>query len=740
MGKIKSAQTDSLFVFSPGSGNAGNYFIYNIGSAYIISYLQLHGYSASQFIYRDFINLDNCVRKILLYGARIVGFTAFNSNFLTSAILAEKIRNASPETLIVFGGPVATNYAEFILGRYPFIDACFRNESEETFLQFLNLLSDNSFELERTDLKQVKGISYRIGNKICCNPDSNILVENSSFADSLDKYASPYLNGIIPASDAFETGILTARGCNQNCIYCNCAVLSKRRFTTHSVDRVISEVDFISGYANRKEVLNFYDDAFTLIPQRAKTICKAIIENRIKINLSCITRCDCIDEELLDLMKEAGFLSIGFSLESANPRTLRIIGKVHKAEDEPSDQMEAEVKFIEKLGEMSAYAKKIGIKQVFSSIMVGLPRESLKEANRTIETIDNYEDIDFFSHNILTIFKGTPLYSKYQKYGYGIQLIDDNPIFSRTIYPDDTVDKVKISSKSQINEIQKTNDLNALKVLSWAPEKNNSEGWFNNIVLFSDKTESEFVTWLKAILSINGTIIQVYSDEEALFDNFRRNHETFIRYGSPSLNLRNYYLKKINGSLQLCSYLPHLMRDGRETSISICSFDFVKSNLTNPAIDFTKVICRESGSDDSILAFDFFSGLKSEKSLFDYLVNRKPFPYFANLCKWTKNLSNCTKRDTLFINDKAEIRFCWFGITVGRTGQSYSEIVGNFETHRNAVSDQRKCKMCVAHPHCIKCPDPFPISGEEYCKRQKMNDISDVTEGVMNFDVFKIYV
>jgi radical SAM superfamily enzyme YgiQ (UPF0313 family) len=744
MNEISRNHLDALFIFSPGGEDANNYFFYNTGSAYIISFLRLNGYTAEQFIYNDFINLENCLKKILMYNAKVIGFTVFNTNFITSILIAEQLKKISPETIIAFGGPTATIYSEFILGKYPFIDVCFRNESEEIFLQFIIQLSDNHFDFKRIDLGQIKGISYRYENKICKNPESNILVKNFKITDYLDKYPSPYLSSVIPGPAAFNVGLITARGCNQNCVYCNCAVLSKRRLFTHSVDRVIDEVDFVSKYYIRNQILNFFDDAFTLIPQRAKKICNALIENKIKIPLGCITRCDFIDEELLDLMMKAGFVSIGFSLESANPKTLRIIGKVHKAEDNPSDKLEKEVLFIEKLRVASTYAKKIGIKNVFSSIMVGLPNETIEEANRTIEAIDKCVNIDFYTHNLLKIYQGTPLFSTYPKYGYKIKFIDNNPIFSRTIYPNEIVKKVNVSSKSLIHLTQKAKDNSALKILSLTDEKNGSERWFNNIILLSDTLGRHFVDWLKRILAINGTIIQIYSNKDALFDHYENNNEIFIRYFSPSLNILNYYLKRDNNLLLLNSYSPYspslLNLENKEGSISICDFNFVRSNLTNPEIDFLKILCKESDVDDAISAYDYFCEAKKEKNLFDYLINKKVFPYFANLCKWTKDLSNCQKRNTLIINDISEIRLCWYGRKIGTVGQSYKEIFKNFESCQNKVSNQRKCNHCVAKNYCNKCITPFPVSDKEYCIKQKMNDITRVTELFMSFDAFKQYM
>ena len=108
MSKIFRNQVDCLFIFSPGGGDANNYFLYHIGSGYIISFLRLNGYTAEQFIYNDFINLENCVRKILMYNAKVIGFTVFNTNFITSILIAEELKKISPKTIIALGGPTAT--------------------------------------------------------------------------------------------------------------------------------------------------------------------------------------------------------------------------------------------------------------------------------------------------------------------------------------------------------------------------------------------------------------------------------------------------------------------------------------------------------------------------------------------------------------------------------------------------------------------------------------------------------
>jgi len=184
-------------------------------------------------------------------------------------------------------------------------------------------------------------------------------------------------------------------------------------------------------------------------------------------------------------MKEAGFVSIGFSLESANPQTLRRIGKVHVAEDIPSHGFEKEIRFIESLDRVTSYAKKIGIESIVASIMVGLPGETVSEARRTIEAIDRNKNIDHYAHNFLTISRNT-LIRYYEKYGYKIRYIDNNPIFSKVTYPADVVRKVYISPKSNLHQLKRYNDKSTLGILSLTCEKNKTENGFR-FILKSDR-------------------------------------------------------------------------------------------------------------------------------------------------------------------------------------------------------------------------------------------------------------
>ncbi len=73
---------------------------------------------------------------------------------------------------------------------------------------------------------------------------------------------------------------------------------------------------------SKEKVVTIYDDAFTLNIHRAKEICKRIIEKKFCFKLTCETRVDRMNDELLELMAEAGFKRVSFGLEIAVPEIL----------------------------------------------------------------------------------------------------------------------------------------------------------------------------------------------------------------------------------------------------------------------------------------------------------------------------------------------------------------------------------------------------------------------------------
>lgn len=728
-----------IFVFPPAASSSEEYiyghFNFCLGSAYIISYLLQEGFIATVFLASKPINISECAAQILSTKPKVVGFTVYHSNYCLCQLIAHALKEVNPGIIIIFGGPTASVQPGVVLKNNDFVDICVRNEGEETCLELLSILDDVNFDLKKAWLpfEKVKGITYRAGDHIRENPGRDILFKNRKTPGFLDKYPSPYLNGVLNSS---KIGILTARGCNQHCVYCNCAMISKRSIATHSTDRVIGELDYISKKLGYDNFVVIYDDAFTLMPDRALEICHKIIENKIKLPLICVTRCDKLNEELLFAMKEAGFMSLGMALESGVPHILRNIGKVQHPDTKNDDNFEKEKEFIEKFKKYTSLAKDIGINYVFASIMLGLPGETLEEGQQTLDLIRSLEDkLDYYSHNVFKLLPRTPIFYNYEKYGIKL-LEEDNRIHYKTIHTYDTR-KIPLAPVANLEVDSIRQDKINMKSLALLTSKTPSVNYFNKLILFSDIITEELVVWLQSYLAVNGPLIQIYSNLDRAKQYQEDNEDALRKFMSPSSSQMGYYqTHKKDSVFTLTPFRTYVY--GKQSGITI---DFVKtaSGLScSPAkMNPLHYICIDREREDTLQLHRLLCNLSNQDNPVNHLVCNPIYPYISGLCRWKKNSANCRTLETLIVDADGNVRTCWNGDPVGKVGMPFPGILENIRNIQRAVENRRNCKNCKKRAVCIKCIFPGPLSEKEYCNLKRNFNTEKAAELMRAFDQFK---
>ena len=316
------------FLFTPGGQKPE--FQHHLGIAYAQAYMKQFDLPSIQVIPRAGCNYDECLEALEATNAPVIGFPVFDNNFYLVRKLASRIKEQHPDKLVLAGGPAATFSDELILKQSPGIDLCVRFEGEETLTELLPTLIKHGLN---GAISQIQGVSFRRNGSIVRTPNRPLHGLNRSVEDALDDIPSPYLTGILNGTEG--AGILTARGCVHHCTYCNFSAMSRHTIRYHSVERVIAELKHFKETLLRhpemrpdRKLISIHDDAFTLNAARAKKICRRIIEEELRLSLTCLCRADNIDAELVELLKAAGFADISFGLESAVPRVLRNIKKV----------------------------------------------------------------------------------------------------------------------------------------------------------------------------------------------------------------------------------------------------------------------------------------------------------------------------------------------------------------------------------------------------------------------------
>lgn len=737
--KVGNKNPHIIFVYLPASSSAitgAGYFRMPLGSAYIIAYLRQKGLNARQFLSAQAMNVGKCVSELVSLKPKAVGFTVYHSNYWECQLVAKGLKEAAPGTVILFGGPTATVQSQVILKNNPYVDICVENEGEETCLEVVIRLEDVSFNLNKASLEKIKGISYRLDDSILKNPGRDISSGCRAIPGFLDRYPSPYLSGVTLTPGM---GIITARGCNQHCVYCNCSVLSKRSITTHSVTRVIEELDWLSKkIGNHAKPVDIFDDAFTLLPGRALEICHGIIENKINIPLVCMTRCDTIDEELLEKMKEAGFKAVGFSLESAVPRILRKIGKIQSPNTKSDDSFEKEKEFIKKFKKYISYAKKIGIETVYTSIMLGLPTETPQEGRETVNLVRGLgKALDFYSHNVLHVYPGTPLFYNHEQYGIKLKMYDDQ-IHYKTIHPYDTSQiKVLTAPKSGLEKVGISQDKSNMKwfALSLSGKKRTTD-YFDKIILCADVITKEVVHWLQQYLAINGYLIQIYRDFYRANYYYRENEDALINYGSPTIYHVSYYQTgKQDGVTTFIPFRMHV--SGKSCGIAI---DWVNTQIglssANAKINPVKSICIDREREDVLQLHRALTDLSGKDNLGEI-----PFyPYISSLCRWEnmgKTQVNCKELEIVIVDADNHVKTCWNGKPIGKIGTPLPEILDNLENLHQNAENKRGCKNCLKKAVCSKCIFPAPLSETEYCDLKRAGNTGKGSEFLRWSEIFK---
>lgn len=451
-----------------------------IGLAYLEAYIKKNGYTSKQLIPAS-LNVDDIAGEIIKENPKFVGFSIYDTNYYYCKLLAIKIKEANPNIIIMAGGPTATFNADLIMTDSSAFDYCQKGYGEFGIIKLLN------YELKFEGfLEEIEGLVYRDKDKIIHNKIANL-------PTNIDMFPSPYLSDI----DFFPERkiVLTSRGCIHNCVYCNCKSMCNKRVYYHSVERVIDELKYISDREKGAYVL-IGDDAFTLDIKRAKEICRKIIGNNIKLNLFCETRVDRLDDELLDLLKKAGFIKMDFGLESAVPKILRNVQKLFYNDNDTSYEKEKE--FLNIMKTAIIKTKKLNLDPMVN-IITGLPGEDENDAKKTLEYIKEL-GINSYSHNYLRIYAGTELYTEYKKWGYNIKQ-DAYKLPLIIEYPYD-VNKIKpLNNSVNRNEIVRIKN-NLIDVLKEEKRAYKLEDFDNENVIYKLKEiniNEEIFVWINDI-------------------------------------------------------------------------------------------------------------------------------------------------------------------------------------------------------------------------------------------------
>lgn len=113
--------------------------------------------------------------------------------------------------------------------------------------------------------------------------------------------------------------IQTKRGCYHRCVYCTYPIIEGKNFRTREPEKIVDEIE---GVINRigPQMFEFVDSTFNDPVGYAEKICEAIIKRGIKSRFRTMGINPAhTSDELFSLMRQAGFVQIDITPDSASP-------------------------------------------------------------------------------------------------------------------------------------------------------------------------------------------------------------------------------------------------------------------------------------------------------------------------------------------------------------------------------------------------------------------------------------
>ncbi|UCE59340.1 MAG: B12-binding domain-containing radical SAM protein [Phycisphaerales bacterium] len=294
-----------------------------IGIGYIAGYLKSNGIDVGVIdgkLARK--TVDQTVRDIIDANPRVLGISAMTHMVVTASRIAQAVRAACPQTVIVLGGFHGTFLPERTLREFPDFDYVVVGEGEIAFLDLVWAVFADQ------DPANIQGVASRIPSADGSTPQIRLNGRGET-PDDLDKLGMPAWE-LFPPAKMYP--IMTQRGCPFACNFCSRPYGRKvrRRSPRHVVAELARSVE--QFHCRR---VDFYDETFTVRHDYVNDVCKAIVDKGLhnKLTLWGYVHANTIDLATARNMKAAGFDEVGFGVESGNPQIMKEMKKGVKRED-----------------------------------------------------------------------------------------------------------------------------------------------------------------------------------------------------------------------------------------------------------------------------------------------------------------------------------------------------------------------------------------------------------------------
>ena len=306
----------------------------SIGVSYLSSILKEHGYHTkilhiSEMLGTPFL-IEELLIKIKKINPDIIAVSTGENHYEDMEELCNRIKEIDSQIKIIIGGIHVTLNAESIFTKENVFDYAIRGEGEDAIVELIDSIAQGK------PVTNIKNVWFKGEDEVIKNPMRPLKqnfklpfmdLENWDF-EKITKLRRGWVN------------VSMNRGCPYRCTFCHnlseVRILKQDFGTTgtsnaelhylrlRDIDNMIEELCWIRDNYSFVKAFSFIDDTFTFDKEHMKKFFLKYKEN-VNMPFVCLTTVNDVDDDLLELMKEANCNLVRFGIESTSKRICKNI-------------------------------------------------------------------------------------------------------------------------------------------------------------------------------------------------------------------------------------------------------------------------------------------------------------------------------------------------------------------------------------------------------------------------------
>ncbi|MFC1853898.1 B12-binding domain-containing radical SAM protein [candidate division CSSED10-310 bacterium] len=366
---------------------------FNAGIAYLSAELKNAGHETQLFL-TDWFDAEGFHDAVEQFDPDLFAVSAVTNQFPLAEKFISLAKRLTGKTVII-GGVHATLMPEEVI-RTESVDALCIGEGEEALLEFVQKMEAGE------SLHAIRNIWYKGPKQIFRNPMRPLATDLDALP--LPDYSLFNYDAILKQMGVFM--FFANRGCPYACSYC--VNHSLYRLYHHenfvrlmSVPRLLEVLQQSLAKYPQANIVEFFDDTFILKRDWVREFCHHY-PRIIGKPFYCNVRANLVDEELVQLLKQAGCIRVNMAIETGSEKLRRTVLKKNITNQE----------LIRSFG----LFKKQGIK-TYAHNMVGIPCETEQNIKETIE-LNKKLEVDDLQCWVFYPYPGSDAYAFCQRKGW----------------------------------------------------------------------------------------------------------------------------------------------------------------------------------------------------------------------------------------------------------------------------------------------------------------------------------